>query len=253
MDNYDVVKIVKKHLSKEFNCTENDFDSYKIVVTELKESGNKAMKAACFGGSAIFSVLPKMVPDFKRIFEGKNPDWIFETNSLIMLAEILYLHGHTIDDMYQYSVPDFNLPKTEAKYDIEVIESGFDKFKSEPLAAEVFDLESHGPIVLMLRAKKNGKTRSKRLLFASTAPPATASPAEISRCISRRPSTKNPIWAFSSAPSTTWQGSWTASKCSATISSTTFPTNSRLPSYPSRDLPASCRQEGFRTRRYGST
>ena len=158
MDNYDVVKIVKKHLSKEYNCTENDFDSYKIVVTELKESGNKAMKAACFGGSAIFSVLPKMVPDFKRIFEGKNPDWIFETNSLIMLAEILYLHGHTIDDMYQYSVPDFNLPKTEAKYDIEVIDSGFDKFKSEPLAKDVFDLESHGPIVLMLRAKKNGKT-----------------------------------------------------------------------------------------------
>jgi hypothetical protein len=158
MDNYEVSKIVKKHLSKEFSCTESDFDSYKIVVTELKESGNKAMKAACFGGSAIFSVLPKMVPDFKRIFEGKNPDWIFETNSLIMLAEILYLHGHTIDDMYQYSVPDFNLPKTEAKYDIEIIENGFDSFKSEPLAKEVFDLESHGPIVLMLRAKKNGKT-----------------------------------------------------------------------------------------------
>ena len=59
MDNYEVAKIVKKHLAKDFNCTENDFDSYKIVVTELKESGNKAMKAACFGGSAIFSVLPK--------------------------------------------------------------------------------------------------------------------------------------------------------------------------------------------------
>ncbi|MBQ6877473.1 MAG: hypothetical protein IJO22_03610 [Oscillospiraceae bacterium] len=158
MDNYEVAKIVKKHLAKDFNCTENDFDSYKIVVTELKESGNKAMKAACFGGSAIFSVLPKMVPDFKRIFEGKDPDWIFETNSLIMLAEILYLHGHTIDDMYQYSVPDFSLPKTEAKYDIEILDSGFDRFKSEPLAAEVFDLESHGPIALMLRAKKNGKT-----------------------------------------------------------------------------------------------
>jgi len=158
MDNFEVAKIVKKHLSKEYNCAENDFDSYKIVVTELKENGNKAMKAACFGSSAIFSVLPKMVPDFKRIFEGKNPDWIFETNSLIMLAEILYLHGHTIDDMYQYSVPDFSLPKTDAKYDIEIIESGFDKFKSEPLAAGVFDLESHGPIVLMLRAKKNGKT-----------------------------------------------------------------------------------------------
>lgn len=158
MDNYDVAKIVKKQLAADFNCTEKDFDSYKIVVTELKESGNKAMKAACFGGSAIFSVLPKMIPDFRRIFEGKDPNWIFETNSLIMLSEILYLHGHTIDDMYQYSIPDFNLPKTEAKYDVEIIDSAFDRFKGEPLAAKVFDLESHGPIALMLRAKKNGKT-----------------------------------------------------------------------------------------------
>ena len=46
MDNYDVAKIVKKHLAAEFNGKEQDFDSYKIVVTELKENGNKAMKAA---------------------------------------------------------------------------------------------------------------------------------------------------------------------------------------------------------------
>ena len=72
MDNYDVAKIIKKHLAAEFNGKEQDFDSYKIVVTELKENGNKAMKAACFGSSAVFSVLPKMVPDFKRIFEGKG-------------------------------------------------------------------------------------------------------------------------------------------------------------------------------------
>ncbi|MBQ4547026.1 MAG: hypothetical protein IJA17_07705 [Oscillospiraceae bacterium] len=157
MDNYDVAGIVKKHLAAEFNCAEKDFDSYKLVVTELKESGNCAMKAACYGGSAVFSVLPKMIPDFRRIFEGKDPDWIFETKTLIMLSEILYLHGHTIDDMYQYSIPDFNLPKTESKYDIEIAKSGFDRFSSEPLAKEVFDLESHGPVSLLLTAKKNGK------------------------------------------------------------------------------------------------
>lgn len=158
MDNFEVSGIIKKHLAADFNCAEKDFDSYKLVVTELRESGSCAMKAACFGGSAVFSVLPKMVPDFKRVFEGKDPDWIFETNNLIMLSEILYLHGHTIDDMYQYSVPDFSLPKTEAKYEIELAKSGFERFKSEPLAKEVLDFESRGPVSLLLSAKKNGKT-----------------------------------------------------------------------------------------------
>ena len=158
MDNFEVNEIIKKQLAADFNCSEKDFDSYKIVITELKKSGNKAMKAVCFGGSAIFSVLPKMIPDFSRNFGGKDPNWIFEPNSLILLSEILYLHGHNVDNIYGYSVPDVTLPKTEAKYDVEIIESGFEKFKSEPLAKEVFDLESHGPIALVLCAKKNGKT-----------------------------------------------------------------------------------------------
>ena len=34
MDNYDVVKIVKKHLSKEFNCTENDFGIERVADHE---------------------------------------------------------------------------------------------------------------------------------------------------------------------------------------------------------------------------
>lgn len=157
MDNYQVAETVKKYLAKKFSSEERDFDSYKLVVTELKEGGNKAMKAACFGGSAVFSVLPKMIPDFRRIFEGKDPDWIFETKTLIMLSEILYLHGHTIDDMYQYCVPDMSLPKTEAKYEVEIIRSGFDRYKSEPLAKAVFDLESHGQVSMILAARKAGK------------------------------------------------------------------------------------------------
>ena len=157
MDNFDVSKIIKKYLTEEYNCKESDFDFGNIVVTELKEEGKRAMKAVFFGGAAVFSVKPSMVSDFRRIFEGKNPDWIFEANSLIMLSEILYLHGHNVDNIYGYYVPDFSLPKTEAKYDVEIIESGFDRFKNEPLAKEVFDLESHGPIAFILSAKKNGK------------------------------------------------------------------------------------------------
>ena len=157
MDNFDVVAIVKKQLAADYNCKESDFDYGKLVVTEQKEESNRAMKAVCFGGAAIFCVKPSMVSDFRRIFEGKNPDWIFESKSLIMLSEILYLHGHNVDNIYGYYIPDVTLPKTEAKYDIEIIESGFEKYKNEPAAKDVFDLESHGPIAFVLAAKKNGK------------------------------------------------------------------------------------------------
>lgn len=157
MNRPDVIDCVKKQLISDYNCTEKDLESYKLVVTELKNGGERAMKAVCFGGSAVFSVKPSMVPDFKRIFEGKDPNWVFESKSLIMLSEILYLHGHNVDNIYEYYVPDTSLPKTEAKYDVEIIESGFDRFKNEPAAKDVFDLESHGPITLVLAARKNGK------------------------------------------------------------------------------------------------
>lgn len=168
MERFDVIETIRKHLAADYNCSEKDFDSYKIVITELKNGGNKAMKAVCFGGSAILSVLPKMVPDFERNFGGKEPNWLFEPNSLILLSEILYLHGHNVDNVYDYYVPDTSLPKTEPKYDIEIIKSGFDKFKSEPLSKEVFDLESHGPLSLALAARKNGKVIGMAAAFAES-------------------------------------------------------------------------------------
>ena len=160
-----MISIVKKYLAKNYCCTEKDFDSDKLVVTEHPDDSGAAMRAVCFGGAAIFSVKPGMISDFRRIFEGQNPDWIFESKSLIMLSEILYLHGHNVDNIYQYYVPDPTAPKTEPKYQTEIIESGFEKYKSEPLAKEVFDLEAHGPIAFAICAKKDGKTVAMAAAF----------------------------------------------------------------------------------------
>ena len=168
MSGYEIFDIVKKQLAADFNCTLADLDSDKIVVTELKENKSHAMKAVCIGGSAVFSVKPSMIPDFRRIFEGKNPDWIFESKTLIMLSEILYLHGHNVDNIYEYSIPDITLPKTEAKFDTEVITSGFDRFKNEPLAKEIYELDSHGNISIVAAAKKNGKVVGMAAAFAES-------------------------------------------------------------------------------------
>ena len=167
MDNAKIIEEVKKQLQIDFNCTEKDFEYGNLGVTELSDrESDRIMKAVFFGGAAVFSAKEKLMPDLKRIFEGQNPDWIFETKSLIMLAEILYLHGHNMDNIYEYYVPVLPCAKTEPKFDIEIIETGFDRFKNEPVAKEVFDLQSHASASLMAVAKKNGKVVGMAVAFA---------------------------------------------------------------------------------------
>ncbi len=165
MDKHEILAIVKKQLAIDFNCSEGDLSYGKLSVTNTANNPGRnmytdfdcAMRACCFGGAAVFSVVPELADDLKRIFEGKSPEWIFQPRSLIKLSEILYLHGHTIDDMHQYYIPDPTLPKTEAKFEIEWIESGFERFKGNPVANEALGFEEDAPDVLAVVAKENGK------------------------------------------------------------------------------------------------
>ncbi len=165
MDKYEILALVKKQLAIDFNCAESDFNYGKLTVTKMAKNpgrnmyfgGDTAMRACCFGGAAVFSVTPDLTDDLKRIFEGKSPEWIFQPRSLIKLSEILYLHGHNIDDMHQYYIPDPTLPKTAPKFEVEWIESGFERFKNDPVAKEALGFEEDAPDVLAVVAKENGK------------------------------------------------------------------------------------------------
>ncbi len=165
MDKHDMVKIVKKQLAIDFNCKESDFDSGEIVVTEIAindgrimyEDHEQGMNACCFGGSAVFSVIPEMVNSIQKLFEGKSPEWIFQPKTLVMLSEQLYLHGYNIGDMHQYYVPDPSLPKTQPLFDIEWIEQDFEKYKGAPGADEALGFDKNAPDVLAVVAKENGK------------------------------------------------------------------------------------------------
>lgn len=165
MDKYEVLNIVKKQLAIDCNCSESDFSYGNLAVTEIANNegrimykdGDKAMRAFCFGGAAVFSVKPDMVADFKRIFKGKDPDWIFETQSLVLIAEILYLHGQNIGDMYQYYVPDPSLPKARPEFDVEWITGNFERFRNEPVAKEALAFDENAPDMIAVVAKENGK------------------------------------------------------------------------------------------------
>ena len=165
MNKFDVLNAVKKQLAVDYNCRESDFDYGNLIVTEFAQNegrnmcsdGDRAMRAVCFGGAAVFSAKPKLAADLRRIFKDKDPEWIFEANSLIMISEILYLHGHTIDDMHQYYVPDPELPKTAPEYEIEWVESGFERFKNDPLAKKSLAFDERTPDMIAVIAKENGK------------------------------------------------------------------------------------------------
>ena len=165
MDKSDMIKIVKKQLAIDLNCKESDFDSGEIVVTEIAknegrimyEDHEQGMYACCFGGSAVFSVMPELVEKIRSILGGKSPEWIFQPNTLVQLSEQLYLHGYNINDMHQYYVPDPSLPKTEPLFDVEWIESDFEKYRDEPCAKEALGFDKDAPDVLAVAAKENGK------------------------------------------------------------------------------------------------
>lgn len=165
MTKQDVINTVRKQLAIDCNCSESDFDYGNLVVTEIAQNegrimykdGEKAMRAFCFGGAAVFSVKPDMVSDFRRILKGKDPDWIFDTNALVMITEILYLHGQNIGDMHQYYVPDPSLPKTEPKFEIEWITGNFEKYRNDPVAKEALSFDKNAPDMIAVAAKENGK------------------------------------------------------------------------------------------------
>ena len=91
MDKYDVVKTVKKQLAIDMNCSESDFESCEIVVTEAAKNPGRNMfgdcdrmlNGCCFGGSAVFSVNRELISELKPFlrvmtqagFLSRKPLW----------------------------------------------------------------------------------------------------------------------------------------------------------------------------------
>lgn len=121
MTKNEVIERVRKQLAIDLCCSEKDFEPGKIVVTAKKpssgaityEEGDRAMAACCFGGAAVFCVDENMVGHFKQLLDGREPEWIFDPQTLIRFNELLYLEGQNVGNMIQYYVPDPSRPKTE--------------------------------------------------------------------------------------------------------------------------------------------
>ena len=166
MDKYDVVKTVKKQLDIDMNCSESDFESCEIVVTEAAKNPGRNMfgdcdrmlNACCFGGSAVFSVNRELISELKTLFAGHDPSWIFEPKTLVALEEKLYLSGHNISDMYQYYVPDPEVAKTEEMFDIQWIEQDeLKQYLDLSVAQDALGFDEGAPDILAVAAKDNGK------------------------------------------------------------------------------------------------
>ena len=80
MDKYDVVKTVGKQLAIDMNCSESDFHSCEIIVTEAAKNPGRNMfgdcdrmlSGCCFGGSAVFSVNHELVEELTLLVEKKR-------------------------------------------------------------------------------------------------------------------------------------------------------------------------------------
>lgn len=166
MKKNDVLARVRKQLSIDLNCKEEDFDYGRITVTDIAQKDgcilygdeDRALIACYFGGGAVFSVVPDMQDHCRRILDGHDPEWVFDTSSLIKFSEFLYLHGHNIGNLQQYYVPDPELPKTQDLFSAEWIpESDLCRYKNEPAAEGVLHFDAKAPDKLCLVVRMNGK------------------------------------------------------------------------------------------------
>ena len=166
MNKNDVLEKVRKQLTIDLNCRESDFDYGKVTVTDIAQNPgcitygdeDRALIACYFGGGAVFSVLPNLKDHCKRILDGHDPEWVFDSYSLIKFSEFLYLHGHSIGNLMQYYVPDPDHPKTADTFSGEwIAESDFARYKNEPAAEDVLHFDAKSPDKLCLIVRQNGK------------------------------------------------------------------------------------------------
>ncbi len=82
---------VKEQLALEFNCSPEDFDRDKNVITKncLHENRRKFsdtpffLQMATFGGNAVISADEKLHPWLGNWVKGKNGSWLFEQHNRI--------------------------------------------------------------------------------------------------------------------------------------------------------------------------
>lgn len=111
MDKIDVLNTVKKYLSKQLNCTEDDFQKDGIIFVDNDNRDYPFLEICTMGKAVIVSTSKTLLPKVQTLLNGKSRDEIFECP---------FIYGQSI-----YYIPDFKLLKSlplNNKYNYELLQ-----------------------------------------------------------------------------------------------------------------------------------
>lgn len=157
----DCLEMAKVQLALDYNCQLSDFEKKENTIVEnrlntgrrIYESDGCFFKAVCFGGRAIISTSPEMIPWCQEKLVKRDAAWLFEYPKLRVMDKKLQEFGHEIADVHHYYLPNSNVveikPITDVKwYDSENIL----QFQNDDRFDEALAFDENHPDVLAVAA-----------------------------------------------------------------------------------------------------
>jgi GNAT superfamily N-acetyltransferase len=159
----EILEIAKSQLALDYNCQLSDFEKEKNTIVEKNLMDGRRvysndgcfLKILCFGGRAIISATPIIIPWFEEELMGKDAAWFFEYRKLRAIDKKLEEFGHEIADVHHYYLPNINGPSIDTITNVKWYESeeifefendhrfrealAFDKNHMDMLAVAAFD------------------------------------------------------------------------------------------------------------------
>ena len=157
----DILQIAKAQLALDYNCQISDFEKEKNTIVEKKlidgrriySSDECFFKLLCFGGKAIISTSPEIMPWCEEKLLNREAAWLFQYPKLRAIDKKLQEFGHEIEDIHQYYLPNGHMEQIEPIASIKWYEAEeILQFKDDARIDEALAFNESHPDVLAVAA-----------------------------------------------------------------------------------------------------
>lgn len=157
----EIIKIAKEQLAKDYSCQVSDFEKDKNTVVENKlvegrrvyDNDGCFLKLLCFGGTAIISTSPMMMPWCEEKLLNRDSAWLFEYPKLRAIDKKLNEFGHEIADIHQYYLPNPDMQILEPNISVKWYEAQeISQFQDDDRFGEAFACDENHPDMIGVAA-----------------------------------------------------------------------------------------------------
>lgn len=157
----ETLQIAKAQLALDYNCQLPDFEKERNTIVEnnliegrrIYDNDGCFFKLLCFGGKAIISTSPMMMPWCKEKLQNRDAAWIFEYPKLRAIDKKLNEFGHEIADIHHYYLPNADGTWIEPISSVKWYETeDILQFENDDRFGEAFAFDENHPDILAVAA-----------------------------------------------------------------------------------------------------